>query len=140
VLDQPPFDPVIGIEVRGSEDSPSTGLLAAWLGLQLDAPVSHEISKRGTGSSGIHGVHLVRKSGVVELERPEGNMASLTQPGQPVHDVSLPRRSLRDCLAEELRRLDPDDLYGEVIRGGLARLAAPVEVASTSTPAKGLQK
>jgi hypothetical protein len=29
---------------------------------------------------------------------------------------------LRDCLAEELRRLDPDDLYGEVITDGLAQL------------------
>ncbi len=83
---------------------------------------------------------MVRRSGTIELERPEGNIASLTQPGQPVHDVSLPRRSLRDCLAEELRRLDPDDLYGEVIKRGLARLAAPVEVASTSSPAKGLHK
>ena len=43
------------------------------------------------------------------------NVATLEQPNQPTHDLSLPRRSLRDCLAEELRRLDPDDLFGEVI-------------------------
>ncbi|MDQ0000833.1 OpcA/G6PD domain-containing protein, partial [Pseudarthrobacter sulfonivorans] len=29
--------------------------------------------------------------------------------------ISLPRRSLKDCLAEELRRLDPDEVFGEVI-------------------------
>jgi Glucose-6-phosphate dehydrogenase subunit len=39
-----------------------------------------------------------------------------------VHDISLPRRSLRDCLAEELRRLDPDDLYGDVIQNGVRQL------------------
>jgi glucose-6-phosphate dehydrogenase assembly protein OpcA len=49
-------------------------------------------------------------------------VARLSQPDQPTHDLSLPRRNLRDCLAEELRRLDPDDLYGEVIVQGLAEL------------------
>ena len=45
-------------------------------------------------------------------------MAVLTQPGQPVHDLAFPRRTLRECLAEELRRLDPDVLYGRVITVG----------------------
>jgi glucose-6-phosphate dehydrogenase assembly protein OpcA len=138
VLDQPPYEPVIGVEVQGAEDSPSTALLAAWLGLQLDVPVSHEVSTRATGSSGIHGVRMVRRSGIIELDRPEGNLATLVQPGQPTHDVSLPRRSLRDCLAEELRRLDPDDLYGDVIRRGLPRLQGPVGIDATVTaPSKG---
>ena len=50
------------------------------------------------------------------------NIATLTQANQPLHDISLPRRSLRECLAEELRRLDPDDLYGEVVQNGLGQL------------------
>ena len=54
-------------------------------------------------------------------------VATLSQPGQPVHDVALPRRSLRDCLADELRRLDPDELYGEVITSGSRWLAATAE-------------
>ncbi|BDZ47036.1 hypothetical protein GCM10025866_29450 [Naasia aerilata] len=87
--------------------------------------MSHEVSIRASGSSGIHGVRMVRRSGIIELDRPEGNLATLVQPGKPTHDVSLPRRSLRDCLAEELRRLGPDDLYGEVLRRGLPGSAAP---------------
>ncbi|MFY9634403.1 MAG: OpcA/G6PD domain-containing protein, partial [Cellulosimicrobium cellulans] len=47
--------------------------------------------------------------------------AELTQPGQPAQRISLPRRSLKDCLAEELRRLDPDEVFGEVITIGLPR-------------------
>jgi len=34
----------------------------------------------------------------------------------------LPKRLDRDCLAEELRRLDPDEIYHTVLTEGLARL------------------
>ncbi|WP_223860560.1 OpcA/G6PD domain-containing protein, partial [Pseudarthrobacter sulfonivorans] len=47
--------------------------------------------------------------------RPGLSIAELTQPGQPAQRISLPRRSLKDCLAEELRRLDPDEVFGETI-------------------------
>jgi glucose-6-phosphate dehydrogenase assembly protein OpcA len=123
-LDQPPYEPVTAVEVSGAADSPSTLLLAAWLRLQLDVPVQHELTSRATGSSGIHGVKLIRASGPIELERSLVNVATLSQPGQPVHDLSLPRRSLRDCLAEELRRLDPDSLFGNVVKSGVALLRA----------------
>jgi glucose-6-phosphate dehydrogenase assembly protein OpcA len=122
VLDQPPYEPVLRADVAGAIDSPSTILLAAWLRLQLQIPVEYDLSKRATAQGGIHGVRLYRDSGVIELEREIPNVARLIQPNQPTHDLALPRRSLRDCLAEELRRLDPDDLYGEVITRGLSEL------------------
>jgi glucose-6-phosphate dehydrogenase assembly protein OpcA len=121
-LDQPPYERVNAIEVHGAADSPSTFLLAAWLQLQLKVPVDVGIMRNSHGSSGIHGVHLHRKSGEIKLERNQPNVATLEQPNQPIHDISLPRRSLRDCLAEELRRLDPDDLFGAVITTGLTKL------------------
>jgi len=124
VLDQPPFEAVESVEVSGSPASPSTKLLAAWLGIQLQVPGTYGYGP-GDGSGGIHGVRLVRPSGTIDLERLVPNVATLTQPGQPVHEVSLPRRSLRDCLAEELRRLDPDDLYGRVLVDGLPALPPP---------------
>ena len=43
----------------------------------------------------------------------------------PKHDLVLPRRTLRECLAEELRRLDADLLYGRVITEGWALLDPP---------------
>jgi len=127
VLDQPPYEPVTEVQVSGAPDSPSTLLLAAWLRLQLQVPVLGDLTLGATGSSGIHGVRLVRASGVIELERSVVDVATLTQPGQPTHDLSLPRRSLRDCLAEELRRLDADDLFGNVVEHGLRLLDEPVE-------------
>lgn len=130
VLDQPPYEAIEKVSVTGAADSPSTLLLAAWLRLQLDVPVSHDFTTRATGSSGIHGVRLTRSSGVIELEREVPDVATLLQPNQPTHDVALPRRNLRDCLAEELRRLDPDDLYGEVITRGLSELESEDSKAS----------
>ncbi|PJJ72222.1 glucose-6-phosphate dehydrogenase assembly protein OpcA [Diaminobutyricimonas aerilata] len=125
VLDQPPYEPITAVTVHGSSDSPSTALLAAWLQLQLQVQVDLVVTTPGNGASGIHGVTLVRGSGEIHLERELPNVATLTQPNQPTHDISLPRRSLRDCLAEELRRLDPDDLFGVVIQRGLPDLGAP---------------
>ena len=124
VLDQPPYEPVTAVEVSGAADSASTSLLAAWLGLQLQVDVALEMSNHSHGSSGIHGVSLTRDSGEILLERGQPNVATLTQPNQPTHDISLPRRNLRDCLAEELRRLDPDDLYGEVLTQGIGHMDA----------------
>ncbi|PRY70435.1 glucose-6-phosphate dehydrogenase assembly protein OpcA [Glaciihabitans tibetensis] len=122
VLDQPPFENITAISVSGAADSPSTALLAAWLQLQLEVPVDLHLSSPSMGATGIESVHLSRPSGPVELERTIPNIATLIQPSQPVHHISLPRRSLRDCLAEELRRLDPDILFGEVIQHGLGQL------------------
>lgn len=125
VLDQPPYLPVQSAEVRGAADSPSTALLAAWLRLMLDVPVKYVYIPEEEWGTGIHSVSLTRANGEIRLERPSPGRAVLTQPGQPSHDLSLPRRTLRECLAEELRRLDPDLLYGRVITEGLARLHAP---------------
>jgi glucose-6-phosphate dehydrogenase assembly protein OpcA len=106
------------VTVEGASDSPSTVLLAAWLTLALNTPVSIEAGEPGTG---LHSVRLKRPAGDVELNRPRRSVAELHQPDQPVQRISLPRRSLQDCLAEELRRLDPDDVFGEVVTEGLAR-------------------
>ena len=46
--------------------------------------------------------------------------ATLSRPGEPDRYVALHRRDIAELLAEELRRLDPDDVYGEA----LATLAA----------------
>ncbi|WP_026550454.1 glucose-6-phosphate dehydrogenase assembly protein OpcA [Arthrobacter sp. Br18] len=118
VLDQLDASPVTAVTVEGASDSPSMVLLAAWLTLTLNAPVTIAAGPAGTG---LRRVRLSRKAGEVELHRPHGDVAELYQPNQPVQRISLPRRGLQDCLAEELRRLDPDEVFGEVITEGLAR-------------------
>lgn len=118
-LDQAPFESVTEAVVEGDESHPSVDLLAAWLAQRLRCPVK---IVRQTSANAITKVILRRKSGEIVLERPDGRIATLSQPGQPAHRIALPVRELRECLSEELRRLDPDDVYGEVLSKGLARV------------------
>jgi glucose-6-phosphate dehydrogenase assembly protein OpcA len=118
-LDQPPFERVTAARVTGAARSPSADLLAAWLALTLRAPVTRA---KASGVDGVVNVRLDRKSGPLELDRPGDDNATLSVPGRHERRVALPKRLDRDCLAEELRRLDPDEIYHVVITEGLARL------------------
>jgi len=118
LLDQPPFDPITKVVVTGASDSPSTDLLAAWLGQKLGVEVERVMTVRGQAVSGIKGVKLMRASGDIEIVRNLPDVATLIQPSQPTRDINLPRRSLRDCLIEDLRRLDSDDAFGGLIVAG----------------------
>jgi glucose-6-phosphate dehydrogenase assembly protein OpcA len=118
-LDLPPYEDVESVTVTGAADNPSSDLLAGWLRSRLDVPVRLRTSpSRGNG---VHAAVLERRSGPVELIRPDGKVGTLRQPGQPERRVPLKRRPVRECLAEELRRLDPDEIYQ-------ASLAALLEV------------
>ena len=145
VLDQPPYLPVEQVTVTGASDSPSTDLLAAWLGEMLKAPV---IRARTTAGTGTTSVRLQRRNGPTDLIRVDGSIATLVQPDQPDRRISLPRRTTAECLAEELRRLDPDDIYELTLSRGLARLDAARLVTATQaadagqspSPAKARQR
>ncbi|MBD7994082.1 glucose-6-phosphate dehydrogenase assembly protein OpcA [Arthrobacter sp. Sa2CUA1] len=125
VLEQNGANGINSITVEGASDSASTFLLAAWLKNALHVPVEIIEDKAG---SGMRRVRLERGAGVIELYRPDGNTAYLTQPGQPEQRISLPRRNLHECLAEELRRLDPDEVFGEVLTQGLAACLSPERI------------
>lgn len=120
-LDQPPYLAVEQITVTGASDSPSTDLLAAWLSQCLKAPV---VRARTTAGSGLCSVRLQRRGGPIDLIRADGMIATLVQPGQPDRRIALPRRPTAECLAEELRRLDPDEVYASTLLRGLARVQA----------------
>jgi glucose-6-phosphate dehydrogenase assembly protein OpcA len=118
VLDQAPFDPVTEVVITGAIDSPSVELMASWLELKLKAPVKMVKKNRDRAGHGIFNITLVRKSGNITINRTVGERAVILQPGQPDRDITLPTRSLRECLAEDLRRLDSDDMFGAVLKFG----------------------
>ncbi|MDM7856313.1 glucose-6-phosphate dehydrogenase assembly protein OpcA [Cellulomonas alba] len=120
-LDQPPFEPVKKAYIAGESTHTSVDMMAAWLSHALRVQVEVE---RIPDAPAIVQVRLERSGGDIVLDRPDGKTAALRQPDQPEHRIALPIRHLRECLAEELRRLDPDEVYGEVLTKGLAKVTA----------------
>ncbi len=127
-LDQAPFDPVIGGIVCGAADSPSTDLLAAWLAARLDLPIVRARTPRG---SGVVSVRLTKSSGAIDVYRPKGaERAAVIHALHPSRRVMMRRRSDADCLADELRHLDPDEIYHQALITGLGRVDRSREPAS----------
>ncbi|MBV8540273.1 MAG: glucose-6-phosphate dehydrogenase assembly protein OpcA [Pseudonocardiales bacterium] len=126
-LDLPPHEDVEAVTVTGAADNPSADLLAGWLRSRLQVPVRRRTSPPG---GGISSAVLERRCGPVELVRPDGKVGTLRQRGQPDRRMPLRRRPVRECLTEELRRLDPDEIYHAALqavtevngrRGGAAK-------------------
>lgn len=111
--EQAPPSPMVEVVITGAEDSSRVRLLGSWLGSRLDCPVRLEHTEHS--EHGLDTVRLVREDGEIVLDRPGDTLATLSQPGQRDQKVALPHRTLSACLAEELRRLDPDEVYGDVL-------------------------
>ncbi|QVQ52140.1 glucose-6-phosphate dehydrogenase assembly protein OpcA [Spiractinospora alimapuensis] len=103
---------VTDAEVEAEEDFPSADLLAAWLADQLEIPVRRTISS----GPAITGVRLITESEEISVSRPDGRVATLSRTGRPDQRVALPRRGSTEALAEELRRLDADEVYHDSAR------------------------
>ena len=63
--------------------------------------------------------------GPIVLDRADGSLATLSIQGQPDRAVALKRRETAELIAEELRRLDPDDTYASALKYGVDRLGQP---------------
>ncbi|MFF4753850.1 glucose-6-phosphate dehydrogenase assembly protein OpcA [Streptomyces sp. NPDC002514] len=109
---------VKGVEVAGEEFNPSCELLAMWLADRLDVPVKRSLSP----GPGLTAVRLDTDCGPIGLDRSDGSLATLSIQGQPDRAVALKRRETSELIAEELRRLDPDDTYASALRYGVERL------------------
>jgi glucose-6-phosphate dehydrogenase assembly protein OpcA len=117
-LDQHP-QKVRSAAVTAERISPSADLLVAWLVERLRVPVD----RRTSAGPGITEVVMTTKGGDIRISRPDGKLADFVSPGQPDRPVALKRREIPELLAEELRRLDEDDIYAAVARR-LAKLEA----------------
>ncbi|MFJ9852051.1 glucose-6-phosphate dehydrogenase assembly protein OpcA [Streptomyces sp. NPDC101150] len=148
-LDQAPCT-VTSAEVEGEEFNPSCELLAMWLASRLDVPVTRTVS----AGPGLTAVRMQSSGGTIVLDRPDGSLATLSMRSQPDRAVALKRRETSELLAEELRRLDPDDIYAAALKYGVDRLgdgasqpaapaaegSAPQEPAAKKAPAKPAKK
>ncbi|PEG34026.1 glucose-6-phosphate dehydrogenase assembly protein OpcA [Mycolicibacterium agri] len=109
-LDQPPFEPIDSALVSGLKTEPALDILAGWLASRIDGKVQRVV--------GDLKVELHRPSETVTLSRPQtGVTATLTRTSRPEALIPLARRDTRECLAEDLRRLDADEIYFQALAG-----------------------
>jgi glucose-6-phosphate dehydrogenase assembly protein OpcA len=109
-IDQPPCEPITSALVSGLRNEPSLDVLAGWLATRIDGPVQRAVGELK--------VDLVRNSETITLRRPQkGVTATLTRTSRPEARIPLARREAKECLAEDLRRLDADEIYHEALQG-----------------------
>ena len=109
-LDQYPAR-VTGGRVAAERVNPSAELLVGWLSARLKVPIERATSR----GPGITDVTLNTKHGDIDISRPDGTLAQFSIPDAPTRPVALKRRDIAELLAEELRRLDPDDIYEQTV-------------------------
>ena len=113
---------VTSATVEGEAYNPSCELLAMWLADRLDVPVERVVSA-GPGLTAVRLEH--RRTATIVLDR-AGRLA-----GHAVHARASRTARWRssaattaELIAEELRRLDPDDMYASALQFGVDRLTA----------------
>ncbi|HIW96158.1 MAG TPA: glucose-6-phosphate dehydrogenase assembly protein OpcA [Candidatus Corynebacterium gallistercoris] len=130
-LDQTPCENIESVEITGPECDPSTDIAAGWLAERLQVPVTRRSSETGSVPRDEQGnktipivkAELHRSNGDITVEVVDAETVQLTVDGKEAL-VTLGRRPLEDCLAEELRHLDPDYAFGHALRG-LVRVNRP---------------
>jgi glucose-6-phosphate dehydrogenase assembly protein OpcA len=105
--------PIVSAAVEAEADNPAAELLARWLEARLEVSVDRVV----TAGPVVTAVRLGTENGEIVIDRPEGPLATLSLPGQPPRTLALKVRSTSELIAEELRRLDADEMYAVALRG-----------------------
>ncbi|MFF3961693.1 glucose-6-phosphate dehydrogenase assembly protein OpcA [Streptomyces griseorubiginosus] len=104
---------VISGAVEAEADNPAAELLARWLEARLKVKIERVV----TAGPVVTAVRLGTANGEIVIDRPEGPLATLSLPGQPSRTLALKVRTTSELIAEELRRLDADEMYAVALRG-----------------------
>ncbi|MFD9608627.1 glucose-6-phosphate dehydrogenase assembly protein OpcA [Streptomyces sp. NPDC059083] len=111
-LDQAPLT-ITSAAVESEAENPSAELLARWFEVRLGVDVDRVV----TDGPVVTAVRMGTADGEIRIDRPEGPVARLAIPGQPNRVLALKVRTTAELIAEELRRLDPDEAYEAALRG-----------------------
>lgn len=103
---------VTGATVVAPQRDPTAALMRGWLAARLGITPRAEVTEQAPR---LRTVELTCRNGdTLRLTRENGS-AVFSRTGQNERHLPLVRRPLGDELAEELRRLDPDHIYGEAL-------------------------
>ena len=75
-----------------------------------------KVKRANSAGPGITEVVLETAEGPIRITRTDGRLATFATPGSPDRPIALKRREVPELLAEELRRLDEDDVYAATAR------------------------
>lgn len=109
-LDQDPT-PITSAQIEAEPNNPSALLLQAWLKDCLKV----DVTLADSDGPGITAVRMLTNLGDISISRADGVHAVLARPGAPDSPIALRRRDYAALVSEELRRLDPDEVYGRTI-------------------------
>jgi glucose-6-phosphate dehydrogenase assembly protein OpcA len=104
-------DTAVAATVAGDDTDPSALLLAGWLSSCLGCYVP--VTKASKGE--VKSVTITFAGGSTVTAIREDAKLVLRREGQPDSIAPFPERSLGELLAEELRRLDADEIYGDAL-------------------------
>ncbi|WP_261568505.1 glucose-6-phosphate dehydrogenase assembly protein OpcA [Frankia gtarii] len=109
--------------ITSGQANPSAQLFAGWLKNKLGIPVT--VEEVGTRPD-VTKVTVSFGGAELAIARTDSRTATISRSGYPDRVLPLPGRGVGELLAEELRRLDDDEVFGEALGtwSGLANLGA----------------
>lgn len=140
-LDQRAGTPVLSAEVSGPADDPAVDIAAGWLADRLNVPVTRcaegtsavPLDDEGRPTAPVRRTVLTLEDGEVVLEVLNHRSARISTGVGIDTVVNLTRRQVGDCLAEELRHLEPDRAFGNALHG-LPRVRTPRDAMTSPLP------
>jgi glucose-6-phosphate dehydrogenase assembly protein OpcA len=123
-LDQRIDDTVTGVEITGPAEDPAVDIAAGWLATQLEVSVTRyageavdiPVDDDGIPTAPVERVVLHCEGGDLVMEVVDHRTVRIID-GDTENLVTLQRRTLGECLAEELRHLEPDAAFGDALHG-----------------------
>jgi len=112
--------PVTSVSVTAERISPSADLLVTWLADRLKV----QVERKNSAGPGITEIVMNTKDGPIRISRLDGRLATISSPERPDRPIALKRLEVPALLAEELRRLDEDDVYAAVAKSFAKRRLA----------------
>lgn len=105
------------ISLSGVAEHPSVSIAAAWLNACFGVAVTIENVNESDAIPGSPIQHLALNcdDGSVQVQIIDEHTVRVSVPGYPDAFVAISARSDAECLAEELRHLDPDAMYARAL-------------------------
>ncbi|WP_288831618.1 glucose-6-phosphate dehydrogenase assembly protein OpcA [uncultured Corynebacterium sp.] len=119
-LDRNPGAAILSARITGPVDNPAVDIAAGWLASCLDVDVVRLPAEEPCAiiqNVPITELSITRSDGIIAVTVVDERSVRISSPGLPDSYVAMTARTDAECLAEELRHLDPDTVYARALAG-----------------------